>query len=77
MYLDSKILYIYLPVNVSVKSESDFGLFWDPVDEICTVNDTAHALLTSRNPSITFTIVNAAGQDSSHRFSIPLSIISW
>ncbi|KAH7336109.1 aspartic peptidase domain-containing protein [Rhexocercosporidium sp. MPI-PUGE-AT-0058] len=62
MYIDSTIPYIYLPLDACAKFESAFGLVWNATDEIYTLNETAHATLTSTNPMITFMIANTAGE---------------
>jgi len=58
MLIDSTIPYIYLPAEMCEKFESNFGLQYDEVNEIYTVNDTMHASLIDMNPSLTFTLGN-------------------
>jgi Eukaryotic aspartyl protease len=60
--IDSTISYIYLPANICEHFESAFGIQWDNVSEIYTINDTMHSLLQSTSPNITFTLSNTAGE---------------
>ncbi|KAL2074840.1 hypothetical protein VTL71DRAFT_8619 [Oculimacula yallundae] len=62
IYIDSTIPYIYLPLAACAKFESEFGLTWDAINEIYTLNETAHNTLKSSKPDLTFTIANNNGQ---------------
>jgi hypothetical protein len=62
MYIDSTTSYIYLPTNICEHFELAFGIQWDNVSEIYTINDTMHSLLRSTRPNITFSLSNTAGE---------------
>lgn len=61
IFVDSTIPYIYLPTAVCDRFASAFGLEWDDVNRIYTLNDTMHTKLQATNPRFTFTIANTAG----------------
>ena len=61
MYIDSTIPYIYLPLDMCNKFESNFGLQYDEANEIYTINDTIHQSLLGMNPSLTFTLSDSKG----------------
>lgn len=69
MYIDSTIPYIYLPIDMCNKFESNFGLHYDEANEIYTVNDTMHQKLLDMNPSLTFTLSDSKG--STIGFELP------
>lgn len=55
-YIDSTVPQIWLPIEACQVFEDSFGLTYDNDTELYLVNSTAHELLLSRNPNVTFTI---------------------
>lgn len=62
MSIDSTIPFIYLPIPICTIFESTFGLQWDSVSKLYTINETAHNALQNLNPNITFALENSASQ---------------
>ena len=55
-YVDSTVPQIWLPLEACLAFETAFGLTYDNKTGLYLVNDTLHASLLSRNPSISFTL---------------------
>lgn len=56
IFIDSTVPYIYLPLEACKRFEQIFGLIWDPLMNMYTVDDKLHRSLTVRNPNFTFTL---------------------
>lgn len=63
IYLDSTIATLWLPESACSAFEDAFNLTYDNEIQRYLVNETEHDALTELNPSITFTLVNGAGDE--------------
>jgi len=57
--VDSTVPHMWLPQDACKAFEQAFGLIWDPVHSLYTVNDTAHKTLLQENPSVIFELSNS------------------
>lgn len=55
-YIDCTVPEIWLPIDACQVFENEFGLVYDNVSQLYTVNDTLHDALVERNASITFNL---------------------
>ncbi|RDW57078.1 hypothetical protein BP6252_13893 [Coleophoma cylindrospora] len=62
MFIDSTVPYLYLPQVVCDQFESAFQLQYDDVNELYTINSTAQRILSTMDPSFTFTLADMTGQ---------------
>lgn len=60
VYIDTNVAEIWLPASVCELFEETFGLVYDEASDLYLVNSTLHDSLTAQNPSITFTLRQAA-----------------
>lgn len=63
IYLDSTTPNIWLPESACEAFENAFDLTYDNLTSRYLVNDTLHETLTELDPSVTFTLVNSAGDE--------------
>jgi hypothetical protein len=57
--IDSTVPHLWLPTAVCSQFERAFGLTYDPKTDLYLVNDTIHQQLVSRNPTLTFKLINS------------------
>jgi LPXTG-motif cell wall-anchored protein len=57
--IDSTVPHLWLPTAICTQFERAFGLTYDPHTDLYLVNDTIHQQLVSRNPTLTFKLVNS------------------
>jgi len=57
--IDSTVPHLWLPRDICAEFETAFGLTYDPITELYLVNDTIHQQLLSKNPTLTFKLVNS------------------
>jgi hypothetical protein len=57
--IDSTVSHLWLPTAICSQFEQAFGLTYDPRTDLYLVNDTVHAELKSKNPTLTFKLVNS------------------
>ncbi|KAL8686343.1 MAG: hypothetical protein Q9218_007173 [Villophora microphyllina] len=63
-FVDSTIADIYLPLEVCKRFEDAFGIEWNEGVQGYLVNDSLHDSLSSKNPSVTFTISSSSSTSS-------------
>jgi hypothetical protein len=66
--IDSTVPHLWLPEDVCAEFETAFGLTYDPQTDLYLVNDTIHEELISRNPTLTFKLVNSL-QDTTTNYT--------
>jgi hypothetical protein len=66
--IDSTVSHLWLPEDVCAEFEIAFGLTYDPQTDLYLVNDTVHEELISRNPTLTFKLVNSL-QDATTNYT--------
>lgn len=71
--IDSTVPAIWLPVDACQAFEKAFGLIYNPIPDLYTVNDTTHENLIKQNASITFQLANTLGSTSSVSITLPYS----
>ncbi|KAL9098078.1 MAG: hypothetical protein Q9163_006192 [Psora crenata] len=70
--VDSTVPHLWLPASVCEVFESVFGISWDPLRQLYTLNDTVHDTLMETNPSVIFTLANSvAGGGPSVNITLP------
>lgn len=57
--IDSTVPHMWLPQDVCQAFEQAFGITWDPIHNLYTVNDTMHSALVKENPSVVFELANS------------------
>ena len=57
--VDSTVPYLWLPQSTCDAFEQAFGLTWDPIHSLYTVNDTSHEANIKHNASIVFQLSNS------------------
>ncbi|KAL8946646.1 MAG: hypothetical protein Q9222_006987 [Ikaeria aurantiellina] len=70
-YVDSTIPQIWLPLEACKAFEKAFGLTYDPENSIYPVSDSLHQKLFAQNPSISFTLGNAASGGQTIDITLP------
>jgi hypothetical protein len=70
--IDSTVPQLWLPRPICDNFEQAFGLTYDPNTDLYLVNDTVHADLKSKNPSITIKLVNSLENTSINYTNIVL-----
>ncbi|KAF1832145.1 acid protease [Decorospora gaudefroyi] len=70
--IDSTVPHLWLPEYVCDEFETAFGLTYDPQTGLYLVNDTIHAELTSRNPTVTFKLVDSLEDTTTNYTNIEL-----
>ena len=69
--VDSTVPHLWLPQSVCKVFESVFGISWDPISNLYTINDTAHDTLMENNPSVVFELANSNGGAPSVNITLP------
>ncbi|KAH7075685.1 aspartic peptidase domain-containing protein [Paraphoma chrysanthemicola] len=70
--IDSTVPHLWLPTAICSQFEDAFGLTYDPQTDLYLVNDTIHQQLLSRNPTLTFKLVNSPQDTSTNYTNIQL-----
>jgi hypothetical protein len=70
--IDSTVPHLWLPADVCAEFETAFGLTYDPQTDLYLVNDTIHEELVSKNPTITFKLVNSLEDTTTNYTNIEL-----
>ena len=70
--VDSTVPYLWLPESTCEAFQQAFGLTWDPIHNLYTVNDTSHKANLKSNASITFELSNSlTGGSPSVNITLP------
>ena len=70
--VDSTVPYLWLPNSTCEAFQQAFGLIWDPIHSLFTVNDTAHEANIKQNASIIFQLSNSlTGANPSINITLP------
>lgn len=69
--VDSTVPYLWLPEAACTAFENAFGITWDGLHNLYTVNDTLHDTLVKQNPSVTFQLGNSVTGGSSINITLP------
>ena len=70
--VDSTVPYLWLPEPTCEAFQQAFGLTWDPIHNLYTVNDTTHEANIKQNASIIFQLSNSlTGGSPSINISLP------
>lgn len=72
LHIDSNVAEIWLPVNICKAFEEAFGLTYNEATELYLVDDILHQRLLGLNPSITFTLCQAAGETAAGTVEVTL-----
>ncbi|MCJ1319993.1 hypothetical protein MMC15_005329 [Xylographa vitiligo] len=70
-FIDSTVPAIWLPLAACQAFEKAFGLIWNDTYGYYFVNGTVHDTLTASNPSISFTLANAADGGPTVNITLP------
>jgi len=70
-FIDATVSHIWLSLSACLAFEQVFGLMYDNATELYLINDTLHASLLSRIPSITFTIGNDLSNTATIEITLP------
>jgi hypothetical protein len=70
--IDSTVPHLWLPRAVCTQFEQAFGLTYDPRTDLYLVNDTIHQQLLSKNPTLTFKLVNSPTSTATNYTNIVL-----
>ncbi|KAF2027551.1 acid protease [Setomelanomma holmii] len=70
--IDSTVPHLWLPTAICSQFEDAFGLTYDPHTDLYLVNDTVHQQLVSKNPTLTFKLVNSLQDTSTNYTNIQL-----
>jgi hypothetical protein len=70
--IDSTVPHLWLPADVCAEFETAFGLTYDPQTDLYLVNDTIHEELVSKNPILTFKLVNSLEDTTTNYTNIEL-----
>ncbi|KAL1792799.1 hypothetical protein ACET3X_009306 [Alternaria dauci] len=70
--IDSTVPHLWLPAEVCAQFEAAFGLTYDPQTDLYLVNDTIHQELVSKNPTLTFKLVNSLEDTTTNYTNIEL-----
>ena len=70
-FIDSTVPAIWLPLAACHAFEKAFGLIWNDTYGYYFVNGTVHDTLTASNPSISFTLANAADGGPTVNITLP------
>lgn len=57
--VDSTVPHMWLPQDTCQAFEAAFGITWDPIHSLYTLNDTTHIALVKENPSVVFELANS------------------
>lgn len=70
--VDSTVPYLWLPESTCEAFQQAFGLVWDPIHSLYTVNDSSHEANVKQNASIVFQLSNSlAGESPSINITLP------
>ena len=69
--VDSTVPYMWLPQSACTLFENAFGIQWDSIRHIYTVNSTQPENLLKSNPTVLFEISNSLSQGASVNISLP------
>lgn len=70
--VDSMVPYLWLPQPACDVFQQAFGLTWDPIHNIYTVNDSSHEANIKHNASVIFQLSNSlAGGSPSTNITLP------
>ena len=69
--VDSTVPYIWLPQTACEAFESAFGISWDPIHNLYTVDGATHNELVETNPSVGFQLVNSHSGGPSVNITLP------
>ena len=72
LHIDSNVAEIWLPVNVCKAFEEAFGLIYDEMTDLYLVDNILHQRLSELNPSITFTLRQAASTSAAGTVEVTL-----
>jgi len=70
--IDSTVPHLWLPADVCAEFETAFGLTYDPQTDLYLVNDTIHEELLSKNPTLTFKLVDSLEDTTTNYTNIEL-----
>lgn len=70
--VDSTVPYLWLPESTCEAFQQAFGLVWDPIHNLYTVNDSSHEANIKQNASIVFQLSNSlTGASPSINITLP------
>ena len=70
--VDSTVPYLWLPESTCEAFQQAFGLVWDPIHNLYTVNDSSHEANIKQNASIVFQLSNSlTGAGPSINITLP------
>ena len=69
--VDTTVPFIWLPQTICQSFERAFGLTWDPIHNLYSVNDTLHSTLVKKNASISFELSNSGSGGPAVNITLP------